>query len=96
MARKHVQNFGRFRTPDNCQVNTTSAGSVVTARCMRLESAITWRHNKNPGSISYGGGDPGSYMALHVSEPTSVRLAQLRKLTSSRPLPVIPRSLLTD
>ena len=47
VACKHVQNFGRFRSPDNCLINTTGAGSVA-ARCMRLESAITWRHNKNP------------------------------------------------
>ena len=36
------------------------------------------RHNKNPGSISYGAGDPGAFMALRVKEPTSIRLAQLR------------------
>ena len=36
------------------------------------------RHNKNPGSISYGAGDPGAFMALSVKEPTSIRLAQLR------------------
>ena len=30
------------------------------------------------GSISYGAGDPGAWMALNASEPTSVRLAQLR------------------
>jgi hypothetical protein len=76
VARKHVANFGRFRYGDNCRFNQT--GDVVVARCMRLESVITWRHNKNPGTISYGGGDPGAYMALHASEPTSVRLAQLR------------------
>lgn len=95
-------------------INTTSLGAV-SARCMRLESAITWvrptvaqidvadllivylaidchgaiaaryrlttgmqRHNKNPGSISYGAGDPGAFMALSVKEPTSIRLAQLR------------------
>jgi hypothetical protein len=36
------------------------------------------RHNKNPGSISYGAGDPGAFMALGLKEPTSIRLAQLR------------------
>ena len=77
VARRHVRNFARFRTLDNCQINTTAAG-LVSARCMRLESTITWRHNKNPGTISYGAGDPGAFMALNASEPTSVRLAQLR------------------
>ena len=41
VARQHVRNFARFRTMDNCQINTTAAG-FVAARCMRLESAITW------------------------------------------------------
>ena len=77
VARRHVQNFGKFRTADNCVINSTDAGPV-SARCMRLESVITWRHNKNPGSISYGSGDPGAYMALYANEPTSIRLAQLR------------------
>lgn len=40
--------------------------------------ALTQRHNKNPGTISYGGGDPGAFVALTVQEPTSIRLAQLR------------------
>ena len=43
VARKHVRNFGRFRTADNCQMNRTGSG-LVNARCMRVESTITWRH----------------------------------------------------
>jgi hypothetical protein len=79
VARRHVRNFGRFRVADNCQFNSTDGGGdFVSARCMRLESVITWRHNKNPGTISYGAGDPQSYMALNASEPTSIRLAQMR------------------
>ena len=41
VASRHVRNFGRFRQEDNCIINTTSLGRV-SARCMRLESAITW------------------------------------------------------
>ena len=76
VARKHVQNFGRFRFPDTCRYNESSPAAVEST-CMRLESAITWRHNKNPGTVSYGGGDAGAFMALNASEPTSIRLAQL-------------------
>ena len=76
VARKHVQNFGRFRFPDTCRYNESSLAAVEST-CMRLESAITWRHNKNPGTVSYGGGDAGAFMALNASEPTSIRLAQL-------------------
>ena len=43
-----------------------------------MESVITWRHNKNPGTISYGGGDYGAYMALVARHPLSIRLAQLK------------------
>lgn len=39
---------------------------------------ITWRHNKNPGTITYGGGDYGSFMALVAKHPLSIRLAQLK------------------
>jgi hypothetical protein len=43
LARLHVQNFGRFRYEDNCQTNVSAAdASMVTSRCMRLESVITW------------------------------------------------------
>ena len=41
VAARHVRNFGRFRQEDNCMINRTSLGAV-SARCMRLESAITW------------------------------------------------------
>ena len=40
-ARRHVRNFGRFRSPDNCVINSTAVGAV-SARCMRLEAVITW------------------------------------------------------
>lgn len=76
-----------LRYPDNCQdLAAAPSGAahfpggdvpLVTYRCMRLESAITWRHNKNPGVVSYGGG-AGFYGALVAKNPAAVRLAQLR------------------
>eukprot|EP01043_Picozoa_sp_COSAG02_P010948 COSAG02_NODE_396_length_23126_cov_282.150258_21_plen_111_part_00 len=49
-----------------------------TTHTWLLSCVLTQRHNKNPGTISYGGGDPGAFIALTVQEPTSIRLAQLR------------------
>lgn len=73
-----------LRYPDNCQdlqnATTSSRGEasqLITYRCLRLESAITWRHNKNPGVVSYGGGG-GFYGALVAKDPVARRLVQLR------------------
>ena len=59
------------------QICYLTVGHLAVAARYRL-TAVLQRHNKNPGSISYGAGDPGAFMALSVKEPTSIRLAQLR------------------
>jgi hypothetical protein len=78
MANKHVTNFAKFRYIDNTRSENFTSGVVSNSRTCRLETVITWRHNKNPGSISYGGGDYDSYMAVHAKNPISIRLAQLK------------------
>ena len=80
MATAHVSSFAKFRHVDNARLVNLSTGVVeATARTCRVESVITWRHNKNPGTITYGGGDFGSHMAVVQRHPISIRLAQLKR-----------------
>ena len=51
-----------IRYVDNTRTKDYTTGKTSEHLTCRLESVITWRHNKNPGTISYGGGDYGAYM----------------------------------
>lgn len=68
--------LSKLRYPDNCY-DFSGNGTRILYRCLRLESAITWRHNKNPGQVSFGGGG-GFFGALQAKNPVAIRLVQLR------------------
>lgn len=42
--------------------------------CIRLEGVVTWRNNKNPGKVYYGG---NPYAAVVLKDPLSLRQIQL-------------------
>ena len=78
VANTHVTNFAKFRSVDNTRSVDFNSGAASVSLTCRVESVVTWRHNKNPGSITYGGGDFGAYMTLVAKNPVSIRLAQLK------------------